>query len=252
MVQLNLRKEAELIDVQLKPATDPADIALVKNTWRGRMVSEHASARVYAQLLPQAMQAGLSAERQSQIADMIVEELRHARKCAGVLVALDEDPIGDLPSLAPIPDHEDAGPLETVLRNVLSISCLSETVAVSLIDAERLELAESPLAEVLRVILADEIGHARFGWKLLEDLAPLPEDMLERLSAYLKVALRHLEVHETSNLGRATPSADAARLGACDGPFAQGLFYDTVEQVIVPRLEQHGFAAQAAWQSRVG
>jgi hypothetical protein len=45
--------------------------------------------------------------------------------------------------LDPIPAHEDAEPLEALLRNVISVSCASETVAVTLVATER-EPAGSP------------------------------------------------------------------------------------------------------------
>ncbi|MEZ4468789.1 MAG: hypothetical protein R3F43_31265 [bacterium] len=54
-------------------------------------------------------------------------------------------------------------------RNLLSVCCLSETVAVALIGAERLEMPEGPLRDILTRILADEVGHARLGWRWLAD-----------------------------------------------------------------------------------
>jgi len=44
---------------------------------------------------------------------------------------------------------------------------------------------------------------------------------------------------------------DAARAyGLCDGADARALFYDTVRDVIIPRLEAHGVPAEAAWKAR--
>ena len=44
--------------------------------------------------------------------------------------------------------HEDASPLEGILRNLLSI-CLSETVAVALIAAEREDMPDGTLKDLL-------------------------------------------------------------------------------------------------------
>jgi len=72
-----------------------------------------------------------------------------------------------------VPAHEDAGsPLEAAVRNLLSICCLSETVAVSLIGAERLEMPSGELRDLLTGIYSDEVGHSRFGWRQLGTLPP--------------------------------------------------------------------------------
>ena len=51
-----------------------------------------------------------------------------------------------------------ATPLEAALRNMLSICCLSETVAVSLIGAERLEM---PAGELRKLLTEDLLGRGR-------------------------------------------------------------------------------------------
>src|SRR5262249_14416813 len=129
-----------------------------------------------------------------------------------------------------------------VLRNVTSICCMSETVAVSLIAAERLEMPEGPLRELLTRIWADEIGHARFGWKLLEEIVPtLSPERRAGLPAYLHFALQHLVEHELAHLPqtRGVPQG-GAELGLCAGEDARTLFFDTLEEVIRPRLAQLG------------
>lgn len=242
MVTLDLRREAEdhRVDLGDVAPLHPIERALVESTWRGRMVNEHASARVFAGLVPQLMAAGLGDARIQAVATMVSDELRHARQCAGALLSIGGDPQGELPPLAAVPDHPDArDPLEVVLRNVLSICCLSETVAVALIEAERRALGDSPLAEVLRRILADEVQHARFGWTLLGEVE-LDDDLRARLSDYLCVALDHLEAHELAHLSPVPAPEAAAALGACDGAAARRLFHETVETVILPQLAAHG------------
>lgn len=228
------------------PPLDERDRAAAIATWRGRMVNEHASARVFGVLLGQAMAAGLSAARQTQLAEFACEELRHARECAAVVLALGGEAVAPLPALPEVPSHPDAAPLEALLRNVLSVCCLSETVAVALIRAETLEIGPPALRQLLDGILADEVGHARFGWTLLDELAPLPAPLRQRLGAYLGVALAHLSDHELAHL----PAHDgrgeaAARVGVCSGNAARALFADTVATVILPGLRRHGLEPPA-------
>lgn len=248
---LDLRRQAAAAGLQLTEVqlTD-ADRARAIGTWRGRMVNEHVSARVFASLVPQMMAASLDPDWQAEALTMAQDELRHGRQCAAVVAALGGEAVAELPALAAVPAHEDAAPLEAFLRNLLSISCLSETVAVALIRAEHEEVAPPEMRATLGAILADEVRHARFGWRVLRELGPLPADLRERLGEYLVVALHHLREHELSHLPVAhPPTEEAASVGVCDGRDARSLFFETVDAVILPGLEAHGLPARAAWRA---
>ena len=182
---------------------------------------------------------------------MIADELRHARQCAGMVEALGGEAVAEMPEIREMPQHKDTGALEALLRNVLSICCLSETVAVSLISAEHLELQGGQIGQVLGQILGDEVQHARFGWDLLTELQDqIDEPMRERLGEYLVVAFRHLVEYELDHLPARKPmSVAVTRVGVCDGLEARNLFFDTIEDVIVPGLQAQGIDGQAAWQA---
>lgn len=254
---LDLRREArsrlpelsDLSDLSDLPALTDEERAMAARTWRGRMVNEHVSAQVFASLVPQAMRAAVPNAALSSIPQMISDELRHAEQCAGVVLALGHDPIAPLPPIEPVPAHEDAGPLEAFLRNVVSVGCVSETIAVSIIRAEQAELEGSSLGKVLSSILADEIQHARFGWSMLGLLGPrLDAEARERLDLYLIDALRHQMRYELPKLPvHLGLRGEIARAGVCDGLEARGLFFDTVETVIVPGLEKAGLRGASAW-----
>lgn len=254
-VRLDLRAEAAAAALPLD-GTMLSDLErrAAIGTWRGRMVNEHISARVFAGMIPQMMAAGVPASSIAEVADMIAEELRHGVQCAAVVHALGGDAVAELPPLPAVPLHADAEPLEALLRNVLSIACLSETVAVALIGAER-ELAGPPAMQTtLKEILADEVGHARFGWRLLETLGPrITPELRARLGDYLVAAFRHLREHELAHLPPdPAPSAQAESYGVCDGNDARALFFETVHAVIIPGLETHGIPAARAWTASGG
>lgn len=250
---LDLTEEARAYNLDLPTPLnlpEPERLAAIE-TWKARMLNEHVSARVFAAIIGQMMAAGLSASKQESVAGMIQDELRHGRQCAAVVYALGGQPVVRLPELANVPEHRDVSPLEGVLRNILSISCLSETVAVSLITAEREQAGPEPLQLVLKQILADEVQHARFGWALLEEIHDALDAALKaRLSDYLVYAFAHLRAHELAHLPlNAKPSDEAVAYGVCDGDDARTLFFQTVEEIIIPRLESFGFSAQLAWQA---
>ena len=241
------------LDLRDAPALHPQERLAAIATWHGRMVNETRSARVFATLRGQARDAGLGAAVEATLARFEAEEHAHGELCAAAAVALGGDARASAAWGAAVPSHDVDDPLEGLLRNVLSISCLSETVAVALIQAERLESGPQALAQTLRTILADEIGHARFGWALLDQLAPrLGPERRARLSAWLPLALGHLEAHELRELAPGpAPSRAAADVGICDGDQARALFYQTVHDVVIPGLERRGLAATWAWQRRV-
>ena len=253
MPVLDLREEGRAHRVELDlAALTPEDRVAAIAMWRARMVQEHVSARVFAALVPQMMKAGIAAAYQAEVADMIVQELHHGRLCAGVVVSLGGDPVAEMTSLPDVPLHDDAGPLEAVLRNVISISCISETIAVAEFTSERERLAPGPLRDVQQQILADEIGHARLGWKLLEEQAGhLDRELRDRLSRYLIYALRQRVERARPLVVAAQPSAAVAALGGIDGTAMHALFLDTMAQVVLPGLEACGLDARDAWARAV-
>jgi hypothetical protein len=252
-MNIDLRAEAS----RLAPAVPriPHLAGAARATWLGRMVNEYASSRVFDGLAVQAEVAGLGPATVAQCRAFADEERAHGALCGAVVHALGGEAIAPDRREQPFPLHPDARLLEGVLRNVLSISCLSETVAVSLIGAERLAMPAGELRSLLTRIWADEIGHARFGWVFVaEHLPAMSDDERRRLGVYLAVAFAHLVRHELAHLPQgARPPPEGAALGLCNGQDARSLFYATVEEVIVPRLEALGLDASAAWeQSRGG
>lgn len=222
------------------------------------MVNEYTSAGVFEGLAAQLRSApmadyGLDGEALAKECDgFAAEERHHGVLCGAVVEALGGQACAPRPARDPYPAHADATPIESVLRNALSIGCLSETVAVALIGAERLDMPEGALRDLLTTIYADEVGHARFSWRLVASVVPqLDAETKQRLSRYLIVALAHLEQHELAHLPLGfEPPAGGECLGLCSGTSARGLLYDAIRQVILPGLEAAGLEAERAWCSR--
>src|SRR5262245_4131109 len=106
------------------------------------MVNEHGSARVFEQLAAQMERAGLPADIVKTCAAFAEEERTHGVLCGAVVEALGGEALAPALPALDLPEHEDVDRREAVLRNVLSIACLSESVAVALIGAERLRMPE--------------------------------------------------------------------------------------------------------------
>jgi hypothetical protein len=113
-------------------------------------------------------------------------------------------------------------------------------------------MPDGPLRELLTRIWSDEIGHARFGWGILQrGFGEQDAAARARLNRYLAVAFGHFEQHELKHLpAQFVPPPDGASVGLCSGRDARVLFYETVDEVIVPRLSALGLAADQAWDER--
>lgn len=226
-------------------------------TWRARMVNEHGSAPVFEGLVAQldtlARLGVLEPQQIERARSFAAQERRHGIACGAVVEALGGDAEAQALPEQEFPEHADAsGELEACLRNLVSICCLSETVAVALIAAERHDMPTGSLRELLTGIWAEECGHANFGWRLLPKLlVRADEQTLDGLGEYLRLAFAELEAHELTHLpaGFVMPRGGEV-YGLCDGAQARELFYATVEQVIVPGLEAHGLPARHAWATR--
>lgn len=240
------------IDLSDLPSLSAADRDAAITTWQGRMLNEFVSARVFEALARQIHAAEIGEELVSMAQRFAADERRHGFMCGAVVQALGGSARAPVRPLAAVPLHADCGPLEGLLRNVLSISCLAETVAVALITAERVECNAPSLFRLLGEILADEVRHARFGWRLLDAAATHMSSRLRHaLGQYLAVAFAHLEQHELRFLaGGPSPSASAQSVGVCDGHSARTIFYATVHDVIIPKLEERGLPAARAWRHR--
>ena len=72
---------------------------------------------------------------------------------------------------------------------------------------------------MLGKILADEVRHARFGWRLVDEVGPaLDARTKRRLSAYLVVAFEHQIAFHAPFLQLPAASDRAVSLGAPGGP----------------------------------
>ena len=227
-----------------------SDLEAARTNWRERMASEHASARVFGALVGGMMKAALPAAEISRVADMVRQELDHAELCAQVLAALGSEPLAELAELAPVPEHADASPLEAILRNVISVGCCSETVAVALVATEREQAGPRPLRRVLDQILRDEIKHSRFGWRLVDRFVPAlsPAERVS-LGDYLVDAFAHQIRFHAPFLAMPCASENGIAIGAPHGRSSWLVFVATMETIVVPGLERCGLPATQAWQA---
>jgi hypothetical protein len=233
-----------------------AHVGRVRRSWQRRMVHEHESAAVFSQIMPQLMAAEAPLDFKTVVLRCSMDELRHAGLCGQVVEYLGGDArVQTNLEVEDIPRHADTTPRRAALRNVVFASCLSETVSMALLTAERERCTDPFVRRVLRQLSGDESLHARFGWAYLAyDLGRDEGASVESLTAYLPTAFEYLEAKmlEEMPAGR-IPDDELERafaLGFSHSDHARDLFYSTMTDVIVPRLEDFGLGARAAWTNR--
>ncbi len=235
---------------------EPRVLAAVAGNWRMRMRQEHHSSSVFAGLLPQAMAAGVPVDVKMALLRASMDELRHAVLCAEVAEALGASAEVEQEMEPESPaTHEGIGPDEVFLRNVFFVGCLSETVAVALLTDEREQCEEPWVRRVLTQLMSDETLHARIGWLWLHQAwDTLHADAKARTNAYLPVALGYYErcmLEATAGGGlHGAQLAQARRIGFADSRVSRSLFYETMDAVVIPRLQEVGLDAARAWQDR--
>ncbi len=210
--------------------------------WQRRMVEEHTSARVFDALAAQLLEAGFDAGDAEASRRFAVEERRHGVLCAAVVEALGGVAYAAPEPLPEVPRHEDVDAREAALRNVIGICCVSETLAVASIAAERHAMPAGAVRALVTSIWSDEIGHARFGWRLLARALPgVGAEARGRLAAYARIAIAHAVAHEERP--RQPGSACERLAGVGREATARTLTRDVVEQVLAPAFAALGLGA---------
>lgn len=243
---------------KIGPEYGPLAREAAKSLWSRRLIQEHHSAAVFARLLPQLIEAEATLDAKTTLMRMAIDELHHAAICGRVLEALDAPPeIETDLATTPLPEHEGCTPLERALRNVLFVSCLSETYAVAITAEERHEARDPIVKLAIDRIHSDESLHARFGWLYVAESIPkLSPEALARTNSYLRVAFGYLEKKELEAMPIEKQKFskellfECAGLGVTDTAVARELFFQTIDEVIVPELENLGLDARAAWRER--
>ena len=254
------RAATALARCQAQPAAfdasryDPAAVAEAREMWRSRMRAEHESVPVLAALALQLVEAGATLDAQAVVLRMALDELRHTEICGEAVRALGGEPSCEMaPSPPRLPTWPGVSAEERALRNVIFGNALIEMVnAANLVDIHD-SMSDPCLREATRLLLADEVQHASFGFDYLAAWAPwLAERPLVRrsLDRFLRLAFAELERTRAGSARVRTLTPDQIALGIADHARLTLVLHQTVEGAIVPALEAFGLAAGEAWRER--
>jgi hypothetical protein len=197
--------------VIVEPATDePA----VREEWARRVEAEYRSAAFSQELALWLLRIGASVDLVREAQAIAGEELDHAERSMGVLVATGGS-VGPL-DRATLAIVRTAAPLEhDLLRAGVEMFCVGETLAVPLFR-RMLDGATVPIVRrTLTRILADEARHRRFGWTLVAAMLDRPDGDVLRgvLAAALPGMRRRIEEAYGGDGGDGALSVEARAWG---------------------------------------
>jgi hypothetical protein len=233
---------------------DPRSLAIGLNAWQLRTLDEYRSQVAFTELLGELTQIGYAVDVLGTAVRVVRDEARHVELCRRMVTALGGGNV--IPGQPNWVRSDTRLPLQLrVIRTVVGSLCIGETFSVRMLAGVR-DNAFDPLARaVMTCLAADESIHSRFGWVLLELLAPHlsaveREDLVRTLPFYLAAA-------EAAMVPATAKVEDAPLLVGPSHPFGSlapraraEIFYETLERDVLRRFEAMGFPARKAWAER--
>jgi len=231
----------------------------VRDEWRNRIAAEYGSAAITQHLVLWLIQIGASPDVIGSGLRIVEDELTHSRMSSEVYAdAGGNEPPRieraqlELPRRGPSAEHD-------VLRAVVRVFCLGETVAVPLFSHLRKSCTVASARAALDRILKDEVRHRDFGWMALDWLLTTP--FAAEIPPFLDSELPKMFGELEHSYGTGNPAYQDARTGEMtDGDRAWGLappreyadlLHRTFTRDYQPRFAARGIDATPAWAARI-
>ena len=233
--------------------------ARVRDEWQARIAAEYGSAAITQHLVLWMIQIGASPDVIEDGLRIVADELAHARLSHEVYAdaggteapQIDRGNL-ELPRRAHLPLEHD------VLRAVVRIFCLGETVAVPLFSHLRSACTVPSARAALDRVLRDEVRHRDFGWTALDWLLTTP--FAEQIPTLVEVELPGMfaELERSYGAGNPAHDDDATRM-ISESDRAWGLappneYADILHRTYTrdwqPRFAARGIDSTPAWAAR--
>ena len=216
----------------------PEALARVRAEWRERIAAEYTSAAIAQQVTLWLIQLGAPPDLIDAGLAIVADELAHSRMSHEVYTAAggSEPPAIDRAALE-LPRSEDY-----LLRAIVRVFCLGETVAVPLFRHLRERCTIESARAALDRILRDEVRHRDFGWDVLDWIITLDPGAPARVSAMLPAMLTEVDACYGATEGDAT---DTERGWGLSPPREYAaILAATIEKDYRPRFTARGCVIQ--------
>ncbi len=228
-------------------ALEPGLRHFIARSWEARIATEARAVPAFLGLCEDLRALDAPRELLDIAAAAVDEEAQHAEICAyvaSVYAGRRIDSIVDEPYAAPqflaAPE-----PLRPLLR-VLGTCSLMETISSAFIERSRSRSTAPLVRDAYRLLLADEVDHARLGWGALAFAGTRPGTRAligGCVPALMEVTMRGYARHGSAS------TLDAAAHGILAWRDADVVVYEALRGLVLPGFEALGVDAQAgrAW-----
>ncbi len=223
----------------------PADIkSQVADIWAMRAGLELAVSAGYSVIIRELFETGVDRAVLELCSTAVRDEVGHAQLCLDLAERIDgvRRP-WPAPASLHVPSYSGVspGPLQTALH-LVAMSCLNETIACTRL-LEAMQLTQSTTAKrALRMILTDEVQHARAGWAHLAS-HHVTDDMKRaiapRIPELIDASMKSL-IDENSSI----PTEEFSAWGLPSVDVARAHAEKAIQEVVMPGLEHLGVTAR--------
>lgn len=221
--------------------------------WRARTLSEHRSVSIFATYTLDLLAAGAPAEVLSLACRASLDEVRHAElfaKLTRCYSGVEETPS---PGISVMPEAPEHTMTELAAIEALHLCVGAESYSAALLHTLFSNAKDPVVRDVVAIVLADEIHHARMGWAFIASLlrgkhgeavhAVLQPQLYPTLKG-LSVGLLGTEAEEPTLLTE--QELEIARgHGYLTLKEQRTLFQETVTDIWIPSLAALGFDSSA-------
>jgi 1,2-phenylacetyl-CoA epoxidase catalytic subunit len=213
---------------------------------------EYGAIEIFARIASAAARLGVPFDLVAAACRIPADEMRHADQALRFAELLHGGPVTWTVDARELPRWPADVSFEELDALVAEVSAVGETLAFALLDACR-KLARDPVAKAhYGAIVADELHHARFGWRYLAWRAP-QWTMAERQRIADRVGQMVADAESRFAHGRDAPRGQvkaAHALGVLDTKGQRLTVRRVFEDEIVPGLDALGLGASYAWKKR--
>ena len=154
-----------------------ADVAVIaKRAWEDRLRAEYVGVMITRRFHGLLVDLNAPMDLQELALCMVLQEQQHTRLCAAAAAALGS-PLDIVFDLDELQQARDQAPLEEqAMAMILGTFLCGEGTAFELLKFSVAELPKNGFSNILRLIMSDEVLHARLGLKLLNSLRQTPRN----------------------------------------------------------------------------
>ncbi len=229
-----------------------AALALAADAQTKLAWGEYGAIEIFARIASSAARLGVPFDLVAAACRIPADEMRHADQALRFAELLSGGPVTHTIEPSELPRWPQEVSLEELDALVAEVSAVGETLAFALLDACR-KLAREPVAKAhYGAIVADELHHARFGWRYLAWRAP-QWTTGERQRVADRVGQMVADAESRFAHGRDAPRGcgkAAHALGVLDTKGQRLAVRRVFEDEIVPGLDALGLGASHAWKKR--